>query len=49
MALGWSIRCLPFSLPHLLDPTAPAQQHRRRNGCAYPHFTAAQQLDDPCI
>ena len=49
MALGWSIRCLSFCLPGLLDPPAPAQQHRRRNGCAHPHFTTTQQLVNPCI
>jgi len=49
LALGWSIRCLPFCLPRLFDPPAPAQQHRRRNGRAHPHFTTNQKLDNPCI
>ena len=49
MTLGWSIRCLPFCLPCLLDPSTPAQQHRRRNGRAHPHFTTTQQLHDPRI
>ncbi len=49
LVLGWSIRRLPFRLPCLLDSPAPAQQHRRLNGRAHPHFTTAQQFYNPCI
>ena len=47
--LGWSIRCLSFRLPCFLDPSTPAQQHRRRNGRAHPHLTTTQQLYDARI
>ena len=46
LVLGWSIRRLPFCLPCLFDPPAPAQQHRRHNGRAHPHFTTTQQFDN---
>ncbi len=46
---GWSICCIPFRLSCLLDPPAPGQQHRRRNGRAYPHFPTTQQLYNPWV
>ena len=47
MTAGWSIRRLPFCLPHLRHPSAPTKQHRHHNGRDYPHLSTYQQLDYP--
>ena len=46
MTPGWSTSCLPLCLPRLHHPSAPTQQHRYHDGCAHPHLSTTQQLNN---